>query len=125
MTMRRKTFLLVLFAVVALVAGLNLVTRAVVLRGFQNAERAQMAEKVTGTRSIVNTMAEEFSARGLDWSDWNDMAQFLADGNAEFVESNIAIDSMLATGWNVMMVVAADGTERAAVQTGQAQLEPV
>lgn len=125
MTLRGKTLFLVVFAIGALVAGLHLVTRAVVLDGFNDVERAEMAERVKGTRSIVNTMAEEFSLRGLDWSDWNDMAQFLLDGNAEFRESNVALDSMLATGWNIMMVVAADGTERVAVQTGDKDLEPV
>lgn len=125
MTLRSKTLLLVVLAVCALIAGLNLVTRGVVLSGFQSAEHAGMAEKVKATRSIVYTMAEEFSQRGLDWSDWNDMAEFLVDGNAAFVESNVAMDSMLATGWHVLMVVAADGSERVAVRTGQEHLEPV
>lgn len=113
--MRLKTLWVVLLAVGALVLTLDVATRRVVLDGFARAEQEETARKVLDTRSIVTTMAREFSERGNDWADWDDLAAFLADGNAEFYEANVDHDSFAGIGWDVFMVVAADGTERAAV----------
>lgn len=113
--MRLKTLWVVLLAVGALVLTLDVATRRVVLDGFARAEHQDTARKVLDTRSIVTTMAREFSERGNDWADWDDLATFLADGNAEFYEANVDHDSFAGIGWDVFMVVAADGTERAAV----------
>lgn len=113
--MRLKTLWVVLLAVGALVFTLDVATRHVVLDGFARAEREDTARKVLDTRSIVTTMAHEFSERGNDWADWDDLATFLADGNAEFYAANVDHDSFAGIGWDVFMVVAADGAERAAV----------
>ena len=115
MSLDKKTLLFVLVSVAALVGALNLGTRLIVLGGFEEAEIAEMTEKVAATRDILFTMVEEFSERADDWADWDDMAAYVADGNAEFEESNHQYSTMQSIGWDMYAVFTADGTERTAL----------
>ena len=115
MTLRQKTLLLVVTAVGALVAGLFVAARLIVHGSVADAERRDIVAEVARARDVVTAMAQEFGDRSSDWSDWDDTATFLADSNQGYVDSNVVFSSFTSIGWDLFMVVHADGTPVVAV----------
>ncbi|HVV81633.1 MAG TPA: CHASE4 domain-containing protein [Kofleriaceae bacterium] len=115
MTLRQKTLLLVIAAVGALVAGLYASGRWIINGNFAAAERSDTVAKVEATRAIVASMADEFGERSTDWSDWDETSRFIADRDQAYLDANVDYGSFTSIGWDLFMIVRADGTQLVAV----------
>lgn len=127
MSLRLKSVTVVVFAITLLIATLYAGARGVILGGFADAEAREMTHTVEATQRILTQMASEFSERGNDWADWDDMAVFLADGNEEFRESNIDASSFTQIGWDLFVIRTAEGKDQVAglVNREKSELAPL
>jgi sensor domain CHASE-containing protein len=102
-----------LFVIVTVAAlfGLMIVgARAVVLGSFDRIEGRAAATTDADAAKIVATLADEFVERGADWSDWDDLAQYAADGNQEFRDGNLTADGLGSVNWDHLLIIRGDGT---------------
>jgi signal transduction histidine kinase/CheY-like chemotaxis protein/sensor domain CHASE-containing protein len=120
-SMRVKAVGAVVAGVALLILALNVGTRAFVLHGFEDVERAELEARLTAQRDVLAALALELAERTVDWADWDDLALFLHDGNEAFRTANVAHDSMASIGWDVFVVARADGLERVAVARDRGQ----
>ena len=81
---------------VSLNGVLYAVSSTLLLGSSRQAEERDMRQVTQGALSVFTQNLDQFNARFSDWSDWDDAYQFVQDGNAEFVQSNL-IDTQLAT----------------------------
>ena len=94
MSLRRKTLVFVVLAVAALVGSTLWVVDGLVMHELTQAEHEETSRKVADLRSIVQRCMQEYSDSWSDWTEWDDMAQFLADGKQSFLDSNVNLASM-------------------------------
>jgi sensor domain CHASE-containing protein/HPt (histidine-containing phosphotransfer) domain-containing protein len=94
MSLRGKTLAFVVLSVAALVGATLWVIDGLVMRELAQVEREETARKVADVRSVVQRCMKEYGDRFSDWTDWDDMAQFLADGNRAFLDSNVSLASL-------------------------------
>ena len=109
MSLKRKVLLTVVLGIGALSGGIYLATDALVMSGFLRQEHARADEAAQSTREIVGMLLDERTTRMVDWADWDDMAQFVEDGNATFVESNIEANALASLQWDTVLVAPLDG----------------
>lgn len=110
MSLKRKVLLTISLGILSLNAGIYLATDATVMSGFLEQELADADRRAASTREIVGMLLEERLTRMVDWANWDDMAQFLADGNQAFVDSNIEAGALAALQWDVVHVAQGNGT---------------
>jgi sensor domain CHASE-containing protein/signal transduction histidine kinase/HAMP domain-containing protein len=110
MGLRTKTLLLTVIVVALALASMTIGARQLVLSNFDSIEKKEILDRVVRARNIVSTMVDEFQLRGLDWSDWDDMATYLADHNTTFEEANLTYDGLASCGWDHLVVLREDGS---------------
>lgn len=111
MRLRTKAMLFVIVTVAGLFGLMIVGARAVVLGSFDRIEARAAGTTDADTAKIVATLADEFVERGADWSDWDDLAQYAADGNQEFRDGNLTADGLGSVNWDHLLVLRADGTQ--------------
>lgn len=122
MSLRRKTLLFVLVSVAALMGATLWVIDGIVMDEFARAERDDMAHKVADVQSVVQRCVDEYGARFADWTEWDDMAQFLADGNQEFLDSNVTLSALAEQIHADFFVLERnDGTRVSSLEVNQAR----
>lgn len=110
MRLRTKAMLFVIVTVAALFGLMIVGARAVVLGSFDRIEGRAAATTDADAAKIVATLADEFVERGTDWSDWDDLAQYAADGNQEFRDGNLTADGLGSVNWDHLLIIRGDGT---------------
>ena len=122
MSLRRKSLLFVLFSLAARMGATLWVIDGIVMDEFARAERDDMTHKVADVQSVVQRCVGEYGERFADWTEWDDMAQFLADGNPAFLDSNVT-PSALAEQIHAdfFVVQREDGTRVHAVEVNEAR----
>ncbi|MBL8755402.1 MAG: HAMP domain-containing protein [Planctomycetes bacterium] len=108
----RTRILLLLAAVAAtFLATAWWVQHRVVLPSFVELERqlavADLDRGIEALRNEVGFVADYVS----DWAGWDDTYAFVADRNAEFVQSNLASDVFRDNSFDFLSMVAPDGSE--------------
>ncbi len=127
MSLRRKTLAFVVLSVAALMGATLWVIDGVVMSEFARAEREDVAHKVADVQAVVQRCVQEYGQRFADWTDWDDMDQYLADGNQAFLDSNVSLSALAdQIHADFFVVERTDGTRVHAVQVNQARdaLEP-
>ncbi|MGE0322538.1 MAG: CHASE4 domain-containing protein, partial [Polyangiaceae bacterium] len=109
MTLKTKTVLFVLGGLLLVMSAMTYGARSLVETRFDTIERQQTQSVSKDAISVVDTIVEEFLFRGYDWSDWDDMATYLADGNKEFEEGNLTADGLASVNWDHLVILRSDG----------------
>ncbi|MEZ4229117.1 MAG: CHASE4 domain-containing protein [Polyangiaceae bacterium] len=109
MTLKTKTVLFVLSGLLLVMTAMTYGARSLVETRFDTIEREQTVGVSKDAMSVVDTIVDEFLFRGYDWSDWDDMATYLADGNKEFEEGNLTADGLASVNWDHLIVLRSDG----------------
>jgi sensor domain CHASE-containing protein/HPt (histidine-containing phosphotransfer) domain-containing protein len=94
MKLRRKTLAFVVLSVAALVGATLWVIDGLVLRELTQAEHEETVRKVADVRSVVQRCVQEYVDSFADWTEWDDMARFLVDGNKPFLDSNVSLAAL-------------------------------
>ncbi len=122
MSIRRKTLLVILSVLAALLAGEHIMVQQVLQRGFERSEHEYVSQRVALTRRLVESEIDAFTQRFADWAIWDDMYQYAQDGNQKFFDSNLKPDSLALLRLNYFGVFDAGG--RPIFQTGVNFEEP-
>jgi two-component system chemotaxis sensor kinase CheA len=80
-----------------------------VLANFEELELRNTEQTIQKTVSIVETVVEEFQLRGLDWSDWDDLAAYLEKPTPEWEEANLTNDVLSSVNWETLVILREGG----------------
>ncbi len=108
-TLARKTLAIFVLASVILTGGLFLSARGIMYDGFRKIEQEIAFENV---RRVVNAVNNELTALDLkfsDWSNWDDMYQYVDDRGMRFETSNFMPYSFKAGRFNLLAVLDTSG----------------
>ncbi|MCA9290000.1 MAG: PAS domain-containing protein, partial [Phycisphaerales bacterium] len=110
MTLRRKTLLVILLAVLGLVSLLYTVTRSIVLSSFADLEREAVegnAERAYGALSRSTTELRRFVA---DYAAWDDTLNYIRNGDDLFIDSNLSGTTFIDNDVDVIFIRRKDGS---------------
>ena len=105
MTLRRRTAIAVLTACTVAVVVLYFTLQGIMAARFTTLER-QKANQDLGRAS--NALQQEIASVDMlvgDWAPWDDTYQFVQDGNAEFIASNLEASTLVNLGVNFIIFV--------------------
>ncbi len=103
MTLRRRTLLTIGITLVALNGALYGISSRLLLGSSVKAEERDTCQMMRGIVNVYTQNLDQFNQRFTDWSAWDDAYQFVQNGNAEFIKTNL-IDAQL-TGLRLNLIV--------------------
>lgn len=68
-------------------------------------QRTHTFEKLDLVERIINRELDNLVVKQADWARWDDTYEFVADGNAEYITSNLNDESLKVLGLNIMAFV--------------------
>ncbi|HEX9998028.1 MAG TPA: EAL domain-containing protein [Abditibacterium sp.] len=112
MTLRVKTFLAVGATLALMLSVLYAALSPVVLNEFSRAEIHSARRRAQSAQAAIASSLDQYSASYADWAAWDETYRFAADGNSQFIETNLEGNSLLAARANFVAIVAAGGEVR-------------
>ncbi len=109
MSLRLRTLLTIGLTLLGLIAALQVVSYSALRRNLEEAEAQQAVQVVRGAANVINLWVDQFGKRWEDWSSWDDTCQFVRDGNAAYIRSNLVEGMYDITGLDMMAFVRPDG----------------
>ena len=89
LTLRRKTVLVIVGTLVALVSLLYGVLSTIVLDGFKAVERQNIQQNVRRVRDTITEDLAKLTLTAQDWAEWNDSYSYAAGTNPSFTTDNL------------------------------------
>jgi PAS domain S-box-containing protein len=105
MSLRRKTILLMLATLAALILLLYLVLRMLLLDSYGTLERQVVERNLERATVNFQDNADHMERAIHDWSSWDDTYRFARDGNTAYVDANLTDSTFWSLDINMMMVV--------------------
>ena len=68
-------------------------------------QRVHTFEKLDLVERIINRELDNLVVKQADWARWDDTYEFIADGNIEYIDSNLNDESLKVLGLNIMAFV--------------------
>jgi len=127
MTLRRKTLAIVGLTLLGVLVILVGISESLILGGFYEIEQNQAKKNLDRAVLALNGSLEEIRARAADWAIWDDTYDFIANGNPEYIKSNIVDSTFTGVKTNAILLIDSAGK----VMCGQGydlikqKLEPV
>jgi len=109
MNIRPKVMILLTVVFMALSAVAFLIQEWVLMPSFARLEEANAQTAIHRVRHAVDHTLEELQINAMDWANWIDVYRFAADGNPEFIRTNITRSSLNQLQLNLMLIVDQDG----------------
>ena len=94
---------------VSLNGALYAVSSTLLLGSSRQAEERDTRQVTQGALGVFTQNLDQFNERFSDWSDWDDAYQFVQDGNAEFIRSNLIDTQLAALRVNAIAYVSSSG----------------
>lgn len=91
------------------VAGDYFIRFHVILPGFAELEQQEAAKDIARCEQAIKREIRHVGKLATDWAYWDDLYQYVSDGNQPFVESNFEWDTLVATGIHLMYVINKEG----------------
>jgi adenylate cyclase len=119
MTIRKKTFLVLLALTAVLVCTLWAILSHVVARGFNAVEMRDARLNMERVREAFAFQQEDVCARVLDWAHWDDTWVYAQDRNQAYFDSNLK--DIAFEGMNLDLVVIADSERKIVSAVGRSR----
>jgi PAS domain S-box-containing protein len=110
MTLRKRTVLIFGATILGLVILSYMAISSILLRGFLKHEMEDAIQNVERIREVVSDSLVTLNSKAWDWANWDDLYRFAADGNGEFIETNLADSTFVELKLNLILIV--DTTHR-------------
>jgi sensor domain CHASE-containing protein/signal transduction histidine kinase len=110
MTLRRKTFLVVLLTLATLLAVLGLAARSVLGDGFARIERDAAVDNVQRVRDALAARIRSLEAKSADWGVWDDMHAYLAERSEAFRNGNLLDSNLITAQLTHLVLLGNDGS---------------
>ena len=94
---------------ITFVAGDYFIRFHAILPGFEELERQEAIKDITRCTSSIEREYRHVEKLATDWALWDDLYQFVADGNETFVTSNFQWNTLVKTGIHLMYVINPEG----------------
>ena len=105
MTLRNQTLTRIGLTIVGLIVVLYAASRTILMRGFDTLEQDYIRQDVGRVRSALLGKLDDLEIIVADWAPWDDTYEFVQDGNAEYIDSNLMGDTFTNFGINTMLFV--------------------
>ncbi|RLB82509.1 MAG: hypothetical protein DRH17_05700 [Deltaproteobacteria bacterium] len=101
----RSKILLILFVVVSLYAVLDYgIQRLVVFPSFITLERHEAKKDMERCVEALRREIHHLDTFANDWAAWDDTYRFVQDGNKDYIESNLAVETFTGNNLNIIYV---------------------
>ena len=102
MRLRARTLLIVLLLMALTLLAAELSVRWLVYPRFAELEREHARRNAELVIEFLNHEIETLSGKPEDWGYWDDTYEFVADRNAEYIESNLGVRSQFSLRANLL-----------------------
>ncbi len=109
MSIRKRASIVVLAAVLALITVLYEISQSILLGSFSAVERESTTQNIARAQDAIAAQYTFLENKSGDWANWDDTYQFMEDGNAEYVRSNVTTQSLTDMNLNLMLFVRPTG----------------
>lgn len=109
MTLRKKTLLITGITLLGLIAASYVISSSILLRGFGHLELQSVRRNLLRAVAGMDERIAELSRTASDWAAWDDMYAFAADGNSDFIKTNLLDNVFLQLQLNLIAVVQTSG----------------
>ena len=89
MQLRQKTLLAIGGLLAGLIAALSVSLSSIFSSSFARVEKESAIENVRRAIGVLEEELDRLEITSQDWSHWDDMYEFVEDGNLEFIETNL------------------------------------
>ncbi len=104
-----KLLVLLFILCVIFVGGDYFIRFHVILPEFAELERQEAKKDITRCTSSIEREFQHVEKLATDWALWDDLYQYVIDGNEPFVTSNFQWDTLQKTGIDLMYVINTEG----------------
>jgi signal transduction histidine kinase/sensor domain CHASE-containing protein len=125
MNIRKKVVLVVCLVFFTLSVAAVLISYFVLLDGVKEVEKNQVKTDIINTESAFNNYLANMSVKLVDWASWDDSYKFIQDNNSEYVESNLAPQSLKQINIDLMIFVDQKGQIIKSVAIAQDQMKEI
>jgi sensor domain CHASE-containing protein/nitrogen-specific signal transduction histidine kinase len=106
----RSKILIILFFVLCLYASLDYgIQRLVIFPSFITLERDEAKKDMERCVEALRREVHHLDALANDWAAWDDTYEFVQDGNKDYIESNLVLESFTDTDLNIIYICNAKG----------------
>ncbi|NTU64935.1 MAG: hypothetical protein HGB05_16420, partial [Chloroflexi bacterium] len=109
MTIRKRTLLILGVTLIGLMIGLYVASSTLLLDSFARIEEREMAQN---TQRVLDALRDRLNALNKttrDYANWDDTYDFIQNGNAAYIESNLVNETFATNDLNLMLFVDNDG----------------
>lgn len=102
----RTRFLLVVFLIpVILVGSIAAMSALVIIPEYSRVESAEVVDEMSHVENLLYYMLDSLDTTNWDWSSWDDMYGYMADGDPDFIGSNYVNGTFIDSEINIMVIV--------------------
>jgi len=102
----RTRFLLVVFLIpVILVGSVAAMSALVIIPEYSRVESAEVVDEMSHVETLLYYMLDSLDTTNWDWSSWDDMYSYMADGAPDFIGSNYVNGTFIDSEINIMVIV--------------------
>lgn len=104
-----ELLVLLIILCVIFVGGDHFIRYYIILPEFAELERQEAIKDITRCTTSIERELQHVEKVAADWAPWDDMYQYVIDGNDNFAASNFQWDTMLPVGIHLLYVINTDG----------------
>ncbi len=105
MTLRRRTLLAIIIAMIGMITVLYGVLHVVMAETFVTLDSQAALRNVDRAVNAFQDKVANLSRVVQDWSNWDELYRFMQDGNHAFIETNLSDDTLWSLDVNLMLFV--------------------
>lgn len=109
MQLRQKTLLAIGGLLTGLIAVLSISLSSILSSSFEQFEKKSAIENVQRAISVLQEELERLEIVTSDWAHWDDLYEFVEDGNQEFIETNLGSATIENLELNFLAVLNNEG----------------
>lgn len=109
MKLREKTLLIIGVTLVILTLLLDLFSRAILLSSFDQLQTEAVQQNLYRAQRLINMRIWQLDASLGDWAPWDDTYQFVQDQNSDYVDANLADETLINLHVDFMVFMNAAG----------------
>ena len=109
MPLQRKSFLTLLVSLIAAVIILFGTASVILIQSYSRLETFTAKQNVERVENTYSAVIDQMKTTITDWSYWDDTYQFISDHNQEYIDENLADDTLAYLGLNFIQYVDGNG----------------
>ena len=109
MSLRRKTLIIILTTLVALIVILFVVSQTIFLRSATRLEEQDTRQNIERALNALSREIYHMESQVGDWAPWDDTYAFIDDASESYIQSNLIDTTFVNLGLNLMLFIDSSG----------------